>query len=113
MRDRNRQPETRVPAIGNDGVAGKTGVACQMESTLTVPSLENAMLHKVLVFYVFKYSLSIQHKYNELVSKLCNALKVTELTYQMRCPMSKMLTYSAKEQQGRLPKYSEKILDVL
>ena len=58
------------------------------------------------------YSLSIQHKYNELVSKLCNALKVTEITYQMRCPMSKMLTYSAKEQQGRLPKYSEKILDV-
>lgn len=76
-------------------------------------SLENAMLHKVLVFYVFKYSLSIQYKYNELVSKLCNALKVTEITYQMRCPMSKMLTYSAKEQQGRLPKYSEKILDVL
>ena len=87
-----------------------TITACAMPR---ITSLENAMLHKVLVFYVFKYSLSIQHKYNELVSKLCNALKVTEITYQMRCPMSKMLTYSAKEQQGRLPKYSEKILGVL
>ena len=47
LRDRNRQPETRVPAIGNDGVAGITGFACQKESTLY-------LLYCIYRAYIFK-----------------------------------------------------------